>query len=76
MTISLANPLQFCWRMIPWFIIKQTWIEMKTIGDPCRECFHCQNSKHEQPSGDKKEIDLVLGDSESFTIMIVSLKIS
>ena len=22
MTISHVNPLQFCWKMVPWFIIK------------------------------------------------------
>ena len=26
-------------RMVPWFIIKRTWIETETIGDPSREWF-------------------------------------
>ena len=28
MTISRADPLRFCSRMVPWFIIKQTQTEM------------------------------------------------
>ena len=49
-----ADPaLLFCWRMVPWFIIKQMWIYW-----PSRECFkwHKQCYKAQQMN-DTKEID-------------------
>ena len=43
MTMSCADPPTVLLEIVPWFIIKQTQIEMDTIGDPSRECFHGQN---------------------------------
>ena len=38
-THHVPLPLQYCWRMVPWFIIKRACIETETISDPSRECF-------------------------------------
>ena len=66
MTNSHADPLQFCWRMVPWFKIKQMQIEAETIATLLEnfrsQYFRDQNGKHEQRLRqryhDTKEIDL------------------